>query len=309
MAEVLLDDFLSQTNDEIAEIVDAIAKLSIPIRKEIPHRQGDAGSKNVYGEDQKALDVWVNDLITQELLSLDCVSTVLSEELGEPALNDEATGKYSVTLDPLDGSSNIKSNNLFGTIVGVYETDDIPEKGDKQVAAFYKLYGPMTTIVATLGDGVHEFAKARKDHKKYFLINEDLKFPDNPKLYGVGGNPKKWVPEFSYFVDLLRDQGLKNRYGGSFVGDFNQVLKYGGFFGYPALMDAPRGKLRLIFEGNPMSLIAQEAGGLGSTGSQRILEVEPTGVDDRIPIYIGDKELITELEELFNVCKSARDEY
>jgi fructose-1,6-bisphosphatase I len=307
--EILLNNFLGDTKDEIAEIIKSVAGLSIPILEEIPHRRGTAGSQNIYGEEQKALDVWVNDLLTEKLLKVACVSTVLSEEFGEPVLNKEATGKYCVTLDPLDGSSNIKSNNLFGTIVGIFDSKKVPMKGRKQVAAFYKLYGPMTTIVLSVGGGVHEFAKSRKGHSKYFMINKDLKFPEEPKLYGVGGNPKKWIPEFSYFVDLLRDKGLKNRYGGSFVGDFNQILKYGGFFGYPALMNKPNGKLRLVFEGNPMSYIAEKAGGLGSTGRTRILDIEPREIDERIPIYIGNKELIEELEELFTVCKEARETY
>lgn len=307
--EQLLEEYLNETDEEVAEIISTISKLSIPIRSEIPHRRGGAGTQNIYGEDQKALDVWVNELLTEKLLELDCMSKVLSEELPEPAVNKEATGKYTVTLDPLDGSSNIKSNNLFGTIVGIYGSDKVPQKGREQVAAFYKLYGPMTTIVLTIRKGVQEFAKSRRKHSKYFQITQDMTFPEEPKLYGVGGNPQKWVPEFTYYVDLLRNQGLKNRYGGSFVGDFNQILKYGGFFGYPALMNKPKGKLRLIFEGSPMSLIAQEAGGLGSTGGVRILDIEPRGLDERIPIYIGNRELIEELEDLFKVCKDARDEY
>jgi len=307
--ELLLKDFLQETDEEIAEIIKTIGGLSIPILDEIPHRRGEAGSQNVYGEQQKALDVWVNDLLTEHLLDIDCVSKVLSEEVGEPVEAEKCTGSYSVTLDPLDGSSNIKSNNLFGTIVGIYDTDDVPTKGREQVAALYKLYGPMTTLVITLGDGVHEFAKARKGHNKYFMINEDIKLPEDPKIYGVGGNPKKWVPEFSYFVDMLRDQGLKNRYGGSFVGDFTQVLKYGGFFGYPALMDRPTGKLRLIFEGNPISFITEQAGGKGSTGAANILDISPREIDERIPIYVGNQELVEELEDLFKVCKEAREEY
>ncbi|MBD3262333.1 MAG: class 1 fructose-bisphosphatase [Candidatus Altiarchaeales archaeon] len=307
--ETTLEDFLENQDPEVAEIVDAVAGQSIPIRHEIPHRRGDAGTQNIYGEDQKALDVWVNDLLTHKLIETNSVYQVVSEENPKPILNPGGEGEYTVAMDPLDGSSNVKSNNLFGTIIGVYKSRNPAEKGRKQVAAFYKLYGPMITIVLATEDGVYEFAKARKTHKKYFLINEQLRFPEPPKLYGVGGNPKKWVPEFRYFVDLLRDRGLKNRYGGSFVGDFNQVLKYGGFFGYPALLDKPRGKLRLVFEGNPMSFIAEKAGGLGSTGAQNILDIEPREMDERIPIYIGNMELISELEKLFTVCKDAREQY
>ncbi|HHQ44644.1 MAG TPA: fructose-1,6-bisphosphatase, partial [Candidatus Altiarchaeales archaeon] len=208
-----------------------------------------------------------------------------------------ASADYTVTLDPLDGSSNIKTNNLFGTIAGIYDSDKVPNAGKNQVAALYTLYGPMSTVMISIGDGVHEFAMNSKG--QYVRITENVRFPEKPKVYGAGGDPRKWIPQFEKFVDwMVNDQGLKLRYGGSFVGDFNQILKHGGFFGYPALKEKPQGKLRLIVEGNPMSFIAEQAGGAGSTGTQKILDLQPENVDQRIPIYIGDKNLVEKLEEM-----------
>ncbi len=309
-AEIKLADFLAKKKVEkdLAELILLLSKLVIPIRKEFPHRIGDAGTKNKYGEDQKALDVWVNDFITEKLIDSGLVKMVVSEELPEPVKSKSGKGKFNVAMDPLDGSSNVKSNNLFGTIIGIYKAKDKPTKGRNQIAALYKLYGPNTTLVFTTGDGVHEFIKSRRTTEDFILLKENLKFPE-PKIYGVGGNPDKWIPEFDLVVRLLRNKGLKNRYGGSFVGDFNQILHHGGFFGYPATIDNPRGKLRLVFEGNPMALIAEQAGGSSSCGSKNLLDIDPINTDSRVPLYIGNKELITSLEEIFKASRDAREYY
>ncbi len=309
-SEVTLKDFLQGrgVDDDLGELILEVSKQVIPIRREFPHRFGDAGTKNKYGEDQKALDVWVNDLLTEKMMDSGLVKTVVSEELPEPVESEDGKGKFNVAMDPLDGSSNVKSNNLFGTIMGVYKSKDKPGKGRNQVAAFYKLYGPSTTLVMTVGDGVYEFVKARRGTQEFILLHENVRFPE-PKIYGVGGNPEKWVPEFELFVKLLRNKGLKNRYGGSFVGDFNQVLHHGGFFGYPATLDNPKGKLRLVFEGNPMAMIAEQAGGSSSCGSKNLLDIDPINMDSRVPIYIGNKDLIETLEEIFKAARDAREYY
>ena len=309
--DVSLADFLAEkkVDHDLAELIKLIVSQAIPIRQEFPHRVGEAGTKNKYGEDQKALDVWVNDLLTNKMLESGLVKMVVSEELPEPVYSKGQKGKFNVAMDPLDGSSNVHSNNIFGTIIGIYNSKDKPGLGRKQVAALYKLYGPSTTLVLTVGNGVFEFVKGRKSNtNEFILLHSDIKFPE-PKIYGVGGNPDKWIPEFDVFVRLLRNKGLKNRYGGSFVGDFNQILHHGGFFGYPATIDKPKGKLRLIFEGNPMALIAEQAGGSSSCGSKNLLDIDPINMDSRIPLYIGNKELIQSLEEIFKACKDAREYY
>lgn len=305
--DIILKDFLDTkcSNKDLCDLIELVASLAVPIRQEFPHRLGEAGTKNKYGEDQKALDVWVNDFLTEKLLESGLVKSVYSEELPEPVYSKDGGGKFNVAFDPLDGSSNVKSNNMFGTIVGVYKAKDTPGLGRKQIAAFYKLYGPSTSMVLTTGDGVSEFIKLRKKSDKFRLVNDDVEFPE-PKIYGVGGNPDKWIPEFDLFVKLLRNKGLKNRYGGSFVGDFNQILHHGGFFGYPATIDNPKGKLRLVFEGNPIAMIAEQAGGSSSVGSKNLLDIDPINIDSRVPIYVGNKELIDQLEEIFKSVKDAR---
>jgi len=308
--DITLKDYLKETKvkENLAKLIEVIVDPAIPIRKEFPHRVGDAGTKNKYGEDQKALDVWVNDRLTESMLDSGLVSEVISEEHAEPVKSEDGKGDFIVAMDPLDGSSNVKSNNMFGTIVGVYKTGTKPTIGRNQVAAFYKLYGPSTSLIMTTGEGVSSFVKSRRGTEKFILLKDEVEFPE-PKIYGVGGNPDKWVPEFEVFVRLLRDRGLKNRYGGSFVGDFNQILHHGGFFGYPATIDNPKGKLRLVFEGNPIALIAEQAGGSSSCGSKNLLDIDPINVDSRVPIYVGNAELIEKLEEIFKACKDAREHY
>jgi fructose-1,6-bisphosphatase I len=308
--DITLEEFLAKKKVEkdLMRLILEIAEDDITISKEFPHRIGDAGTKNKYGEDQKALDVWVNDFLTEKMIGTGLVKTVVSEELPEPVMSPDKKGKYNIAMDPLDGSSNVKSNNLFGTIIGVYKSKDTPGVGRRQVAAFYKLYGPNTTLVLTTGRGVHEFIQARKNTERFILLKENLKFPE-PRIYGVGGNPDKWVPEFELFMKILRNKGLKNRYGGSFVGDFNQILHHGGFFGYPATIDNPKGKLRLVFEGNPMAMIAEQAGGSSSCGSKNLLDIDPINTDSRVPIYIGNKDLIDKLEEIFKAARDAREYY
>ncbi len=301
----LLKDVLEESNDELAHLITEISKLSLPIRKEFPHRLGEAGTKNVFGEDQKALDVWTNEFLMDKLFDTGLVKAIASEELDGIVESEDRKGKFSITLDPLDGSSNIISNNLFGTIVGIYKNKKLPAKGRDMVAALYKLYGPITSLVVTVEKTVYEFVKSRKDHHEFMLINDDIKMPE-AKIYGVGGNPDKWIPEFELFVKLLRGKGLKLRYGGSFVGDFNQVLHHGGFFGYPSLLNKPSGKLRLLFEGYPMAKIAENSGGGSSNGSKSLLDIKPKSLDQRTPIYIGNADLIENLEEIFKMAKDAR---
>jgi fructose-1,6-bisphosphatase I len=306
--EVLLQDILQEGNDELAKLILEFSKLSLILHKEFPHRLGEAGTKNIYGEEQKALDVWTNEFLINELFATGLVRTIASEELDEPVYSENGTGSFALTLDPLDGSSNVKSNNLFGTILGIYRDVKLPARGREMVAAVYKLYGPITSMVVSLDKKVFEFVRSRKGHTEFILINDNVKVPE-PKIYGVGGNPDKWIPEFDLFVKLLRNKGLKLRYGGSMVGDFNQVMHHGGFFGYPSMMDKPSGKLRLQFECNPMAFIVENAGGDSSNGYQSILDVKPKAIDQRTPLYIGNQELIDSLEEIFKMAKKAREEF
>ncbi|MHC1625191.1 MAG: class 1 fructose-bisphosphatase, partial [Methermicoccaceae archaeon] len=216
----------------------------------------------------------------------------------------------NITLDPLDGSSNIESNNLFGVICGIYDAkDSLPAMGRNMIAAINILYGPLTTLIYRMQDsGVFEFVKGRTgDYRdSYFLINENVEVPPHGKVYGVPSNREMWLPEFRYFITLLERENYALRYGGSFIGDVNQVLHKGGFFAYPAYLYRPHGKLILQFEANPMSFIVEGAGGKSSVGAGSILDVTPTALHQRVPVYLGSKELIDQMETLFTKCRDAR---
>lgn len=252
----------------------------------------------MYGEQQLELDVWMNDLFVAELRKSKLVSQVASEEMGE--VKDVGRGRFSVVLDPLDGSSNVKSNNILGTIFGLFDGKRLPARGSDLFAAGYLIYGPATTLVVATRDGVHEFVQGgggRPDD--FFLIQERLRLPSKGKLYGVGGHRDKWIPPVKAFVEELERDLMNLRYGGCFVGDFNQILHYGGFFGYPAQVDNPEGKYRLHFESNPIAFIVEAAGGAGTTGTERILDIAGTAISQTVPTYVGNRDLIERFQSRF----------
>ena len=240
----------------------------------------------------------MNDLFVDTLRGSKLVAQVASEEMGE--IKDLGPGRFSVVLDPLDGSSNVKSNNIFGTIFGIFDRKPLPARGSELFAAGYLIYGPATTFVYATKMGVNEFVHggaARSD--EFFLIEEGLRLPSKGKLYGVGGHRDRWIPEVKAFVGELERELMNLRYGGSFVGDFNQILHYGGFFGYPAEVDKPAGKYRLHFESNPIAFIAEAAGGAGTTGKERILDVAPRGIEQTVPTYVGNQDLVERFRARF----------
>ena len=292
MVEVLRNEDRS-----LRKLILLLADLSLRVAAEIPKSLGGTNQYNVYGEKQAEMDVWTNNLLTKKLSKSGLVRQVASEEISEPLSLKQ--GEFSVTLDPLDGSSNITSNNLMGTIVGVYSETSLPAKGRNQIAALYFLYGPYTEAVVALKGGVYIFVPSGRGtgSKRYLCNGKPHMLPEKGTVYGIGGLKQKWTPRVNDFVQSLERRGLKLRYGGSFVGDFNQVLYYGGVFAYPELVDAPNGKLRLQFESNPVAFITERAGGRGSTGRASILDVEPTRIDERVPTYVGNADLISELEE------------
>lgn len=252
----------------------------------------------MYGEQQLELDVWMNDLLVQELGKSGLVSHVASEEMGE--VKEVGRGRFSVVLDPLDGSSNVKSNNIFGTIFGIFDRKRLPARGSDLFAAGYLIYGPATSLVYAAGGGVHEFVQgAGSRPEEFVLVQEGLRLPSKGKLYGVGGHRDKWIPEVKSFIAELERELLNLRYGGSFVGDFNQILHYGGFFAYPAQVDKPAGKYRLHFESNPIAFIIEAAGGAGTTGGERILDIAATAIDQTVPTYVGNRDLIDRFRSRF----------
>lgn len=294
MAEAItLEKYLKINDKELAGLIMRIGKIAERISKELPYRRGKANTQNVFGETQLVADKWADEFIIKELRKSGLVKTMISEEQEDVVcLNDK--GVFNVTLDPLDGSSNIESNNLVGTIFGIYKKD-LPTKGKHQIGAVYILYGPVMTLVYATKNGVNEFLYAGKE---FVLKEKNIKLPEPGKLYGIGGLRKDWFPKFRKYIKELEIQGYKLRYGGSFVGDFNQVLHYGGIFAYPSLVGKPIGKLRLFAESNPMAFIIKQAGGASTNGKYSILDINPESINQRTPTYIGNKKLINNLKKI-----------
>ena len=288
-----IKEHLETIDNDLAALILKISSIAKTISDELPYRRGKADTKNVFGELQLVADKWADQFIIEELRKTGLVKTVVSEEQPDIVpLND--SGTFNITLDPLDGSSNIESNNLVGTIIGIYK-ESLPTQGKQQVAAMYILYGPVATLVYTAQNGVHEFLYTKEG---FVLRGENMKLPEPGKLYGIGGLRKDWLPAFRQYIEQLEAEGYKLRYGGSFVGDFNQILHYGGIFAYPALIEKPNGKLRLLVESNTMSFIVKQAGGASTTGKSSILDVVPENITQRVPTYIGNKDLIEKLEKI-----------
>jgi fructose-1,6-bisphosphatase I len=299
MKEKTLKDIIGIEDRSLYKLISLIGNLSTLVRDMIPRELGFAGGTNPYGEQQLQIDVWSNDLFTKKLLRSGLVKRLASEEMKEVA--EAKSGEFSIVLDPLDGSSNLKSNNLLGTIVGVYREKPLPAKGRDLQAAMYFLYGPYHQLVLALQDGVHSFAALGKRSQGGRFVSDGrvCQLPKPPTVFGIGGLREKWIPKVRGFVESLEKRKLSLRYGGSFVGDYNQVLTKGGFFAYPELTDAPQGKYRLQFESNPVGFITEKAGGRASTGTENILDVEPSSITQRVPTYLGDQDLVREFESIY----------
>jgi len=296
MPRTTLRQVLREEDASLRKLLILLADQSLVIAAELPKCLGDTTRFNMYGERQEEIDVWSNRLLTKRLAKSGLVKWIASEEIEQPL--ETKHGEFSVTLDPLDGSSNIKTNNLMGTIVGIYRDVTLPAKGRDLTAATYFLYGPYTQAVVALERGLHVFVATKKvtASSAYLSDGTTHRLPEKGTVYGIGGLKEKWTSRVQNYVQSLERKGLKLRYGGSFVGDFNQVLYYGGVFAYPELVDAPNGKLRLQFESNPIAFITEKAGGKGSTGTGSILDVEPKKIDQRVPTYVGNTDLINEVE-------------
>lgn len=199
-------------------------------------------------------------------------------------------------MDPLDGSSNVDTNNPIGSIFGFY-SKKLPTAGKNLTGALYVTYGSMVTLTFSFGKGVHRFVAVRDGGSMGFeLLGVNLKLPAKPEVYGFGGARKDWIPPVARFWHSLEERGLRNRYCGTFVGDYNQVLTRGGIFSYPALVNRPRGKLRVLYESAPMAYINQQAGGYASDGEGNILDIAPTELAETSPLYIGSEPLVREVE-------------
>jgi fructose-1,6-bisphosphatase I len=280
-----------KTRARVEEVFETVAEAAPEIRAGLPSRRLKSGSENPSGEKQMAADVFADDLLQARLGGLDCVGEYASEE--RETVDDVGEG-FSVTVDPLDGSSNLKPNNTMGTIVGIYDAE-LPATGDDLVGSAYVLFGPVATMMCAVDGQVDEYLV---DNGVRNLVTEDVRIPDEPSVYGFGGRVPEWLPDFTEFArEVESDPSMKLRYGGAMIGDVNQVLTYGGIFSYPAFSNAPEGKLRLQYEGYPCAHIMETAGGASSDGSQSILDVVKTDeIHARVPVHLGNQQLIDALE-------------
>ncbi|MFC4450416.1 class 1 fructose-bisphosphatase [Halorussus aquaticus] len=285
-------------SDAVTEVVETVARAAPEVRGGLSGRRRKTDAENASGETQLAADVWADELLAERLTAIDGVSQFASEER-EDVLECGESGGYAVTVDPLDGSSNLKSNNSMGTVLGVYDAE-LPAKGSHLVAAAYVLYGPITTMVVARDGEVTEYVVEETDEgtAERRAVREDVTLPDDPTVYGFGGRVPDWTDRFADYARDVEDE-LKLRYGGAMIGDVNQVLTYGGVFAYPELESRPEGKLRLQFEGNPIAYVVESAGGASSNGEESLLDAEADEVHQRTPVYVGNEELIERLESRF----------
>ena len=276
---------------------------------------GFTGDNNVHGEQVKKLDMYAHDMMVRAMDHGGHLCAMASEEEEEiihipPHFH---IGKYVLLFDPLDGSSNIDANVSIGTIFSIYKritpdnqpgtTEDCLQPGHKQVAAGYVIYGSSTMMVYTAGNGTHGFT-LDPAFGEFILSHKNIQTPKKAKIYSINeGNYLYWHPGLKKYIKYLQDEDeatdrpYSSRYIGSMVADIHRNLLYGGIFMYPADSRNPNGKLRLMYECNPMAFIIEQAGGRASNGKQRMLDIQPQKLHQRVPIYIGSEEDVKMVEK------------
>jgi len=323
---ITLEQFIIQTEKsspgatgEFSQVIRDIVLASRMINREVNKAGlvdilGVTGEVNVQGEEVKILDIFSNEHMIEALKRGGQVCLIGSEENEEVIPIESSDGKYVVLMDPLDGSSNIDVNVSIGTIFSIYKRvsaddsvatlEDALQKGCEQVAAGYILYGSSTMLVYTTGNGVNGFT-LDPSIGEFLLSHRDLKYPKVCKTYSINeGNYAKLfrgVKEYLRYIkkeDQATNRPYSARYIGSLVADFHRNLLRGGIFMYPATTNRPAGKLRLLFEGNPMAFLTEQAGGRATDGTgRRILDIKPEKLHQRIPLFMGNSEEVLKLEE------------
>ena len=278
---------------------------------------GSQDSANVHGEIQQKLDIYANEVLSQALSCRESVGILASEENEHPMImpHKSPIAKYAVVFDPLDGSSNIDVNVSVGTTFSIFrrpegaDFDDptrwVLQPGRRQIAAGYIVYGSSTVMVYTVGNGVHGFT-LDPAVGAFVLSHENIKMPQQGKYYSVNEAYRDTFPDlYGVYLEELRNGKLNHRYAsryiGSMVADFHRTLLRGGVFMYPPTKDFAQGKLRLLYEANPIAMIAEQAGGSASDGKQRILDIQPEGIHQRTPLIVGSRVEMQRLNELFDI--------
>jgi fructose-1,6-bisphosphatase I len=296
---MVLKDFLlsTGTDKDLTELILFLSRQARQVRRgffcTLRRKTTDTQTRNIYGEEQMALDKYADRVFISGLKRTRLARYIATEEQHQIITVDDAKNNFGVVIDPLDGSSLIDVNFCTGSIIGIYP-GNVLEKGAKMVAAMYFLYGPLTSLTLTTGKGVHEFVL--DENGDFFLKHRDIKIPEG-KIYAPGAKRKEYHKSHAQWIEHLEHEGYKLRFSGCFVADVHQILHKGGVFAYPAFKGKEKGKLRLLYEANPMGMIICEAGGAISNGSGNILEITPESIDELTPIYIGGKKEIGLIEK------------
>lgn len=276
---------------------------------------GAAGEQNIQGEDQQKLDVFANETFIQTLINREIVCGIASEENDDyitvAGADNSHNNKYVVLMDPLDGSSNIDVNVSVGTIFSVFrritpmgtpvQMEDFLQPGVNQVAAGYVIYGTSTMLVYTTGHGVNGFT-LNPAIGTFYLSHPNMQYKENGTIYSINeGNyvhfPQGVKDYLKYCQKEEEDRPYTSRYIGSLVSDFHRNMIKGGIYIYPTSSKAPKGKLRLLYECNPMAFLAEQAGGKASDGFKRIMEIQPIELHQRVPFFCGSKNMVEKAEE------------
>ena len=314
---VFLKQFINENASLHGDNPEAILKILIAVQKAstkvhttinkagLEDVLGAAGAKNIQGEQVQKLDLFANDRFIKELKDIDHIAAIASEENEEIIpLND--TGEYLFATDPLDGSSNIDVNISVGTIFSVYKRtrkgtpkkEEFNRYGYEQVLAGYVLYGTSTVLVYTCGNGVHAFTFDTSVNS-FALTHASIKTPEQGSIFSINeGNYntlEKGVQDYIAYCKKLNSKKKRTntaRFIGSLVADFHRNMLKGGIFIYPATTDAPEGRLRLLYECNPIAMIAEQAGGIATWGKDRLLDIKSKNIHQRTPFFTGSKEMM-----------------
>ena len=315
------------TSGELSRLINSIRLAAKVVNYEVNKAGlvdilGAAGDTNVQGEDQQKLDVYANEKFIQTLINRNIVCGIASEEedsfIAINSNDQNHQNKYIVLMDPLDGSSNIDVNVSVGTIFSIYrrvtpvgtpvQEEDFLQKGSEQVAAGYIIYGTSTMLVYTTGDGVNGFT-LNPAIGTFYLSHPQMQFPKNGAIYSVNeGNyihfPKGIKNYIKYCQMEEGDRPYTSRYIGSLVSDFHRNMIKGGIYLYPTNSKNPKGKLRLLYECNPMALLAEQANGKASDGTTRILDIAPTKLHQLVPFICGSSAMVEKAEEFMRNSNS-----
>jgi len=281
-------------------------------------RVGLAGETNVQGEEQKKLDVLANDIMINALRASGKTAVLVSEEIDNAIIIEEKSrGKYCVVFDPLDGSSNIDAGVNIGTIFGIYKVrdgshgtiEDVLRPGREMVAAGYTMYGSSANLVLTTGYGVNGYT-LDASLGEFILTHPNIKIPARGKIYSFNeGNSMYFYPPVNNYLKSIKypappKSPYSARYIGSMVADVHRTLLYGGIFGYPSDKKSKNGKLRLLYEAFPMAFLTEQAGGIATTGKQRILDIEPKAIHERCPVFLGSRDDVQDLLKFFDAAEA-----